>query len=98
MIEQVLMMIIRNHKMVSKDILMCYCALLYGTIYFRYNWRVTCRSVIFRIEPIQITGFFSHFVYKGTTKLNFGKPQFIKLSTKSCMSQTMNNLKETFSP
>ena len=30
------------------------------------NWlrRVTCRPVIFRIGPVRITGFVSHFVYK----------------------------------
>ena len=66
------------------------------------NWlrRVTCRSVTFRIGPVRITGFASHFVYKGTTKGNFGKPQkfyeFSKLSTKSRTSRTMNNLKESF--
>ena len=37
--------------------------------------RVTCRSVIFRNGPVRITGFVSHFVYKGTTKGNFEKPQ-----------------------
>ena len=62
--------------------------------------RVTCRSVIIRIGPVRITGFVSHFVYKGTAKGNFEKPQkfnkFSKLSTKSCMSRTMNNLKESF--
>ena len=51
--------------------------------------RVTCRSVIFRIGSVQITGFVSHFVYEGTTKGNFEKPQkfdeFSKLSTKSCV-------------
>ena len=61
--------------------------------------RVTCRSVSFRIAPVRITGFVSHFVYKGTTKGNFKKPQkfneFNKLST--CMSRAMNyNLKESF--
>ena len=66
------------------------------------NWlrRVTCRSVIFRIGPVRITGFVSHFGYKGTTKGNFEKLQtfneFSRLSTKSCMSRTMNNLKESF--
>ena len=62
--------------------------------------RVTCQSVIFRTGPVRITGFVSHFVYKGTTKRNFKKPrkfnEFSKLSTKSCMSRTMNNLKESF--
>ena len=61
---------------------------------------VTCRSVIFRIGQVRIAGFISHFVYKGTMKGNFEKPQefneFSKLSTKSCMSRTMNNLKESF--
>ena len=37
---------------------------------------------------------------KGTTKRNFEKPQkfneFSKLGTKSCMSRTMNNLKDSF--
>ena len=54
------------------------------------NWlkRVTCRSVFFRNGPVPITGFVSHFVYKGTTIGNFEKPQkfneFSKLSAKSC--------------
>ena len=66
------------------------------------NWlrRVTCWSVIFRSGPFRITCFISHFVYEGTTKGNFETPQkfneFSKLSTKSCMSRTMNNLKECF--
>ena len=66
------------------------------------NWLrcVTCRSVIFRIGQVRITGFVSHFVYKVTTKGNFEKPQksneFSKLSTKLCMSRTMSNLKESF--
>ena len=72
-----------------------------------YDWlsRVTCRSVIFRIGPVRITGFVSHFVYKGTTKETLKetketeKPrtfnEFSKLSTKSS-SRTMNNLKEYF--
>ena len=66
------------------------------------NWvrRVTCRSVICRIGPVWITGFVSHFVYKGTTKGNFEKLQkfneFSKLNTKSSLSWTMNNLKESF--
>ena len=59
--------------------------------------RVTCRSVIFCIGPDRITDFVSHFVYKG---ILFEKPKqfngFSKLSTKSCMSRTMNNLKESF--
>ena len=58
--------------------------------------RVMCRTVIFRYWT-----FVSHFVYKATTKENFEKPQqfneFSKLSTKLCMSRTMNNLKESFS-
>ena len=62
--------------------------------------RVTCQSVSFRIGPVRIMGFVSHFVNKRTTKGNFEKRQkfneFNKLSTKSCMSQTMNNLKECF--
>ena len=62
--------------------------------------RVTCRSVIIRIGPVRITGFVSHFVYKGTAKGNFEKPQkfnkFSKLSTKSCTRRTMDNLKESF--
>ena len=62
--------------------------------------RITCRSVSFRIGQVRITGFVSHFVYEGTTKGNFEKPQkfneFSKLSTKSCMSRTMNNLKDSF--
>ena len=33
--------------------------------------RVTCGSVIFRIAPVRITGFVSHFVYKKRTKGNF---------------------------
>ena len=45
-------------------------------------------SVIFRIGPVRITGFFSHFVYKGATKGNFEKAQkfneFIKLSSQKC--------------
>ena len=66
------------------------------------NWlkRVTCRSVFFRNGPVPITGFVSHFVYKGTTIGNFEKPQkfneFSKLRIKSCMSQAMNNLKDSF--
>ena len=36
--------------------------------------RVTCRSVSFRIGPVQIMGFVSHVVYKRTTKGNFEKP------------------------
>ena len=36
---------------------------------------VTCLSVSFRIGPVRITGFVSHFGYKGTTKENFEKPQ-----------------------
>ena len=66
------------------------------------NWLryVTCRSVIFRIGQVRITGFVSHFVYKVTTKVNFEKPQkfseFSKLGTNSCMSRTMSNLKESF--
>ena len=51
----------------------------------------TC--VVFCIRPVR-------FVYKGMMKGNFEKPQkfdeFIKLSTKSCMSRTMNDLKESF--
>ena len=35
--------------------------------------RVTRRSVIVLIGPVRITGFVSHFVYKGTTKGNFEK-------------------------
>ena len=62
--------------------------------------RVTCRSVIFRIRPVRIAVFVSHFVYEATTKGNIEKPhkfnEFSKLSTKSCMSRTMNNLKESF--
>ena len=63
-----------------------------------YHWltRVTCRSVSFSIGPVRITGFVSRFVYKRTAKGNFEKPQklneFSKLSTKSCMNRTMNNL------
>ena len=68
--------------------------------YFDWLRRVTCRSVIYRIEPVRITGFVTHFVYKGTTKRNFEKLQrfneFSRLSTKSCTSRRMNNLKETF--
>ena len=37
--------------------------------------RVTCRSVIYHIELVRIAGFVIHFVYKGTTKLNFEKLQ-----------------------
>ena len=62
--------------------------------------RVTCWSVSFRIGPLRITGFVSRFVYKRTRKGNYEKPQklneFSKLSTRSCMSRTMNNLKESF--
>ena len=51
-----------------------------------------------RIGPVRITGFVSHFVHERTTKRNFEKKfnEFSKLSTKSCMSRTMNNLKECF--
>ena len=35
---------------------------------------VTCRSVIFRIGLVRITGFVSHFVHERTTKINFKKP------------------------
>ena len=55
--------------------------------------RVTWRSVIFRIGPDQITGFVSHLVYERTTKL---LKAFNKLSTKSCLSRAMNNLKVSF--
>ena len=42
-----------------------------------FDWlrRVTCRSVIYHIELVRIAGFVIHFVYKGTTKLNFEKLQ-----------------------
>ena len=64
--------------------------------------RVTCRSVIVSVlhGSVQITGFVNHFVYKRTTKGNYEKPQklseFCKFSTKSRMSWTMNNLKDSF--
>ena len=58
------------------------------------------RHVLFRNGSVRITGFVSYFVYKGTTKWYFEKLQkfneFSKLSTKSCLSRTMNNLKESF--
>ena len=58
-------------------------------------------SVIFRIGPVRITRFIRRFVWKkATTKGNLEKPQkfnkFSKLSTKSCMSRAMDNLKESF--
>ena len=57
---------------------------------------VTCRS-IFRIEPVRITGFISHF---GTTKENSEEHQkfneFSKLITKPRTGRTMNSLKECY--
>ena len=35
--------------------------------------RLTCRFVTFRIGPDRVTGFVSHFVYKGTTNIIFEK-------------------------
>ena len=62
--------------------------------------RVTCRSVSFRIGQVRIMGFVRHFVSKRTTKRNVEKPQkfneFSKLSTKSCVNRTMNNLNDCF--
>ena len=62
--------------------------------------RVTCRSAIFRTEPVCMSVcFVGHFVSPfRTTKGNFENQQkfkeYNKLSTKSCMSWAMNDLKD----
>ena len=39
--------------------------------------RIMCRCGSFRIGPVRITGFVSHFVYKRTANGNVEKPQKI---------------------
>ena len=57
----------------------------------------TCQICDSGIWRVRITGFVSHFVYKGTTQWKLEKPQKCnELDTKSCTSWTMNYLKESF--